>query len=123
MLAAKAPHAVGLAVAGYTLGAETVARGQITPLNVEVAACDCPVQLTAELWDREGERLLWQQERTVEGPGWLEFDVTAPAGDLAVWPQLRLRGRQGDIPLFFTDQGGHAVTDFLPLTPVLLSDR
>lgn len=122
-LAARAPHAVGLAVAGYTLGAETVARGQITPLNVEVAACDCPVQLTAELWDREGERLLWQQERTVEGPGWVEFDVTAPAGDLAVWPQLRLRGRQGEIPLFFTDQGGHAVTDFLPLTPVLLSDR
>lgn len=122
LLAAQAPHELELAVASYTLDAETVARGQLTPLRVELTACDCPVQLTAELWDGEGERLLWQQERTVQEPGWVEFDVTAPVGDLAVWPQLRLRGRQGEIPFYFTDRAGHVVTDYLPLTLVLLSD-
>jgi hypothetical protein len=41
---------------------------------------------------------------------------------MAVWPQLRLRARRGDTPLFFTDRAGNTVNDFLPLTLVLLSD-
>ena len=89
---------------------------------MEISQCDCPLWLTAELWDGEGERLLWQQERAVEGPGWVEFGVEAPAGDLAVWPQLRLRARQNATPLYFTDRAGNLVDDFLPLTLALLSD-
>lgn len=122
ILAAKAPDDARLAVAGYSLGADTLARGRATPLSIDISQCDCPVQLTAELWDVAGERLLWQQERTVEGPGRVEFAVEAPAGEMAVWPQLRLRARRGDTPLFFTDRAGNTVNDFLPLTLVLLSD-
>jgi len=122
ILASPAPGNARLAVRSFELGAQTLARGQSTPLRVEISQCDCPLGLTAELWDREGERLLWQQERAVEGPGWVEFGVEAPAGDLAVWPQLRLRARQDATPLTFTDRAGNQVDDFLPLTLVLLSD-
>lgn len=122
ILASPAPDGARLAVRSFELGAQTLARGQGTPLRVEISQCDCPLELTAELWDREEERLLWQQERTVEGPGWVEFGVEAPAGDLAVWPQLRLRARQGAAPLYFTDRAGNKVDDSLPLTLVLLSD-
>lgn len=85
-------------------------------------ACDCPVQVTAELWDVDGQRLLWQQTQAVEQPGWVEFAVAVPEGELAVWPQLRLRASQGDVPLVFTDRAGNQVNDFLPLTLVLLVD-
>ena len=122
LLAARAPNSARLAVASYRLGADTLARGQTTTMSIEVAECDCPVQMTAELWDVDGERLIWQQARTVEKPGWVEFDVEAPAGEMAVWPQLRLRAHTGDVPLYFTDRAGNVVNDYLPLTMVLLSD-
>lgn len=122
ILAAKAPDNGRVAVTGYSVGADTLVRGRVTPLSVAISQCDCPVQLTAELWDVEGERLLWQEERTVEGPGRMEFAVQAPAGEQAIWPQLRLRARRGDTPLYFIDLAGNTVNDFLPLTLVLLND-
>lgn len=122
VLAAQPPQTGRLAVASYTLGADTLARGRITPLRVQLVECDCPAQLTAELWDVDGERLLWQQEIAVEEAGWVEFEVAAPEGELAVWPQLRLRAHQHDVPLRFIDRAGNPINDFLPLTLVLLSD-
>ncbi len=91
-------------------------------MRVHVAECDCPAQVTAELWDVDGQRLVWQQEVTVGEAGWVEFGVAVPEGEMAVWPQLRLRASQGDVPLRFTDRAGNPVDDFLPLTLVLLVD-
>ncbi len=122
MLAAEPPHEGRLAVASYSLGADTLARGRTTPLSIDVAECNCPVQLTAELWDVVDQRLLWQQTLAVEEPGRVGFDVAAPEGEMAVWPQLRLRASQGNVPLRFTDRAGNPVDDFLPLTLVLLVD-
>ncbi|MFZ2360753.1 MAG: hypothetical protein WA040_15540, partial [Anaerolineae bacterium] len=122
VLAARPPQTGRLDVASFSLGAGTLARGRSTPLRVQVNACDCPVQVTAELWDVDGQRLLWQQTQAVEQPGWVEFAVAVPEGELAVWPQLRLRASQGDVPLVFTDRAGNQVNDFLPLTLVLLVD-
>jgi hypothetical protein len=122
ILAAQPPDDIRLAVASYRLGADSLARGRTTPLSIDVAGCDCPVQMTAFLWDVDGQRLLWQQERTVDEAGRVEFEVKVPEGEMAVWPQLRLRASRGDLPLVFTDRAGNRVNDFLPLTLVLLVD-
>lgn len=122
VLAARPPQTGRLDVASFSLGAGSLARGRSTPLRVQVNACDCPVQVTAELWDVDGQRLLWQQTQAVEQPGWVEFAVAVPEGEMAVWPQLRLRASQGDVSLVFTDRAGNQVNDFLPLTLVLLVD-
>jgi len=122
VLAAQPPQTGRLAVASYSLGADTLARGRTTPLRVHVVECDCPVEVTAELWDVDGQRLLWQEALAVQEAGWVEFGVAVTEGEMVVWPQLRLRASQGGIPLHFVDRAGNQVDDFLPLTLVLLVD-
>lgn len=120
-LAARPPADDHVAIAGYDLDAEKLEPGLDTPLIVHVASCDCPVELAAELWDENGQRLAWQQERTVEAPGAVAFTVTVAEGELADWPRLRLRARKGDVPLLFTDPAGQPIQDSVPLTAVQVS--
>ena len=120
ILAARPPANIQLAIRDYDLGSDRLQKGKTTSLGVDVAGCDCPLQLAAELWDENGQRLVWQQEVTVETPGRVEYDVAVAEGELADWPQLRLRARQGDIPLPFTDAAGQSIQDTLPLTTVQL---
>lgn len=120
-LAAKPPASGYLTIGDYDLSADTLQRGVNTPLTVQVTDCDCPVELTAELWDQNGERLAWQQRITVESPGAIAFAVAVAEGELADWPLLRLRAEKGEDVLMLTDLAGHAIQDTLPLTTLRLS--
>ncbi len=80
----------------------------------------CPVELTAELWDYPGNRVVWSQTRTVTQPGPVTFEVAVAQDELAGEPELRLRASRADVPLQWVDSAGHALRDTLPLTPVRL---
>ena len=123
VLAAQPPQIARLAVAGYSLGADTLARGRTTPLRVHVVECDCPVQVTAELWDVDGRApAVAAGALAVQAPGWVEFGVEVPAGEMAVWPQLRLPRPPGRCPAGLYRPRRQPVNDYLPLTLVLLVD-
>jgi hypothetical protein len=110
-----------LAVGGYTFPGGILVRGDTAPLVVTMADCaGCPVELTAELWDYPGNRVVWSQTRTVTQPGPVTFEVAVAQDELAGEPELRLRASRADVPLQWVDSAGHALRDTLPLTPVRL---
>ncbi len=122
VMATTAPTTTArLAVTGYTFPGGTLARGETAPLVVTTADCQgCPVELTAELWDYPGGRVVWSQTATVTEPGPVSFTVSVPPDDLAGEPELRLRATRSGLPLSWLDTAGHPLRDTLPLTPVRL---
>lgn len=121
ILAAKPPADTKLAIQSYDLGVNQLENGKTNSLSVIVANCDCPLQLTAELWDEYRQRLIWEQESAVKEPGRVEYEILVAEDEIAGWLQLRLRARKGDVPLLFTDPAGQPIQDTLPLTTIQLS--
>jgi hypothetical protein len=96
-------------------------RGGQSKLTVDVAAVDCPVALTADVWDWSGNRPVWKQTTEVRAPGPVEYTITAATDDPANWPGLRLSAESNGRRFRVLDDAGHALGDTFNLTPVGLS--
>jgi hypothetical protein len=108
-------------IRGYQLEPATVARGGQSKLTVDVAALDCPVALTADVWDWSGNRPVWAQTAQVTSPGPVEYTITAAADDPANWPGLRLSAESNGRRFRVLDDAGHPLGDTFNLTPIGLS--
>jgi hypothetical protein len=73
------------------------------------------------VWDWIGNRAVWEGRVDVSAAGEVEYAITTWEGDPATWPSLRIRAEVDGKRLPVLDAAGHALSDTLSLTPVVLA--
>ena len=109
-----------LGIQSYHLSAPSLARGRSDELELVVNEVMTPVQVTAELWDWPGQRVIWQQQIPVAGAGVYKLPLNIRQDEPANEGELRIRVSREGAGLSWLDQVGHAINDYVPLTPLTI---
>lgn len=112
-----------VAIQVYRLSAPSLTRGGVEQLELVVGEVAAPVQITAELWDSPGQRVIWQQETPVTSAGTYTLPLSVAEGEPANEGELRVRVSKNGEKLSWLDAAGHRISGLAPLTALAIGPR